>query len=138
MKKLSIYNVHELAKSRDGSCRAKSYTNGHTPMKWRCAIGHTWKASYFNVKRGGWCPVCSRKAKPTIASIRALARSRGGKCLSPNYVNAFTPLVWSCHLNHTWTARANGVKSGTWCPECARNSRTRPKSTSDKCIAGTL
>jgi len=53
-----------------------------------------------------------------------LAQSRGGSCLSlitssaqPSRQN----LVWMCAQGHTWKARFDSVRRGTWCPQCNRN-----------------
>jgi hypothetical protein len=52
--------------------------------------------------------------------MRALAKSRGGKCLSKEYTNAETDLKWQCGYGHIWLAPAQRVKYyETWCPVCA-------------------
>ncbi|RHZ69871.1 hypothetical protein Glove_277g21 [Diversispora epigaea] len=42
--------------------------------------------------------------------------SRGGQCLSNNYINCNTPLRWKCAKGHEWTANFHSIKNGkTWC-----------------------
>ncbi len=66
--------------------------------------------------------------KLTIEEMRSIAEERGGKCLSDTYVNAHTSLLWECTKGHQWEARPNNIKSGTWCPYCARMARKGEKS----------
>ena len=80
------------------------------------------------VKSGTWCPTCGGTLRGTIEQMQAIAKKRGGKCLSKEYVNAHTKLRWRCAKKHTWEADPDKVKgsrqrSGTWCPTCARSSR---------------
>ena len=57
--------------------------------------------------------------KLTIKEMQELAKSRGGKCLSTEYINALTKLKWQCEEGHTWEAKPHDIKSGHWCPYCA-------------------
>ena len=51
--------------------------------------------------------------------MKALAGSRGGKCVSALYVNCGVPLLWKCANGHRWSAVPSSIRKGTWCPECA-------------------
>jgi len=52
--------------------------------------------------------------------MQALARKRGGRCLSATYVNSYSNLRWRCAKGHEWEARPSSIKSiGTWCPKCS-------------------
>ncbi|MFX1297544.1 MAG: hypothetical protein ACFFD2_22165, partial [Promethearchaeota archaeon] len=61
--------------------------------------------------------------KGTIEEMQELAKSRGGECLSMEYVNNQTKLKWRCGTcNHEWEAVPHSIKDqDTWCPECAGN-----------------
>ena len=61
--------------------------------------------------------------KLPIEEMRCLAGNRGGKCLSSEYVNARTKLIWECNIGHTWRAIPANIKKGHWCPICARNKK---------------
>jgi hypothetical protein len=51
--------------------------------------------------------------------MREVAAEKGGKCLSEEYVNNKTPLLWECGEGHRWEVRPyNVVRVGTWCPSC--------------------
>ena len=54
-----------------------------------------------------------------IATMMALARERGGRCISTLYVNATVPLLWECVSGHQWSAVPASIRKGTWCPDCA-------------------
>jgi hypothetical protein len=110
---------------------AERYVNRNTKLRWRCAEGHEWEASPNNLmnKRDMWCPFCSGRrlwapglteAQARLAECIALAGARDGRCLSGAYVNGATPLRWRCADGHEWEARPGNIKSGRWCPTCAR------------------
>jgi len=123
-KKLSIYDMHELAKSKGGGCLSKEYVNSATKLQWQCQKGHKWMAKHNTIINGGWCPACAGKKQLTIEQMQEIAVSRGGKCLSAKYVNNSTRLIWQCKDGHTWKAApANVIHSGSWCPICAPNAK---------------
>ena len=57
--------------------------------------------------------------KLTIQAMTWLASERGGRCISPLYVNSNSPLLWECASGHRWSAASESIKKGSWCPECA-------------------
>jgi len=57
--------------------------------------------------------------KLDIATMTALARKRGGRCISTLYVNSTVPLLWECASGHQWSAVPASIRKGTWCPDCA-------------------
>ena len=54
-----------------------------------------------------------------LESINSIAESKGGKCLSNNYVNNTTKLCFECAEGHKWKTSPAAIKAGRWCPECA-------------------
>jgi len=57
--------------------------------------------------------------KLTLHDAQKIASERGGVCLSEEYINNVTLMLWKCKCNHIWKARFANVKnSNTWCPEC--------------------
>lgn len=87
------------------------------------SLNTLWAASLCQLKtKNTWCPYCAGKARLTIEHMHELAHSRGGKCLSDNYVNSKTKLIWQCALGHIWKAIPLSIKNhGTWCNECNGN-----------------
>ena len=60
-KKLTIEDMHNLAKERGGRCISEIYVNNRTKLLWECAEGHQWWAIPNNVKDSGqWCPKCAK------------------------------------------------------------------------------
>jgi len=123
-KKLTIEQMQAIAKNRGGKCLSNKYVNAHTDLLWECSKGHRWKATSNNVKNGkSWCPKCKYVTNLTIEEMRAIAKSRGGKCLSKKYVNGNTKLKWECKEKHQWMAAPASIKFGRWCPQCSGNVR---------------
>ena len=69
--------------------------------------------------QGQRCPECGGTKKKTLKWAQELAASRGGKCLSTEYINNRTHMEWECAKGHRWLTKANGITSGNWCPYCA-------------------
>ncbi len=124
--KLTIKEMQEIAKSREGKCLSKKYISAKTKLRWRCKEGHIWESEPTNIKSGRWCPVCGRNKRIksrslTIEEMQKIAKDSGGKCLSKKYINAHKKLKWRCKEGHEWEATPNNIKYiGTWCPYCAR------------------
>jgi len=122
----TIGEMQEIARARDGQCLSRVYTNNLTALKWRCAMGHCWKATPNRVIQGAWCRQCANdKKRYTLERMQALAASRGGRCLSERYINTKTHLMWECARGHAWKAIPHSVLNGSWCPQCAVLDRTR-------------
>ena len=58
--------------------------------------------------------------KLRIEEMHNFVSERGGKCLSPEYINNKTKLKWECAEGHTWEAIPYSVKRGSWCRLCSR------------------
>jgi len=83
------------------------------------------------------------RKKLTIDEMKALAESKGGQCLSNQYVNNTTPLTWQCSKGHKWDARPVEIKNlNTWCPHCSgrrktiQDMRKFAESKGGKCLSG--
>ena len=62
-KRLTIEDMHQLAKNRRGKCLSNKYINSRAHLIWECSNGHQWKARPDNIKRGHWCPRCRKRNK---------------------------------------------------------------------------
>ena len=114
----TIEDMQAVAAERGGKCVSKRYVNSRAKLRWQCAVGHTWEATGASVKYGRWCPKCMGMGW-TIKDMQALAKKRGGKCLSKKYVSSRTKLRWQCAQGHAWPATSASVRTGRWCPKCA-------------------
>lgn len=119
----SLSDLIKIASKRGGLCLSKKYFGSHHKLKWRCRYGHTWKAAPTSVRRGSWCPVCAGKIPLTLKQMKEIASKQGGYCLSKQYQNNRTPLLWQCRVGHRWHAQPASIKGGYWCPYCAGNKR---------------
>jgi hypothetical protein len=115
-----IENIQAIAKERKGKCLSREYKNNHTPLEWECEFGHVWKACFHSILNNkSWCPKCAGKMPHTIQEIKQFAQIQGGKCISEEYKNAHSPLLWECGGGHRWEASADSViNRETWCPKC--------------------
>nr|MDO8113541.1 GNAT family N-acetyltransferase [Candidatus Sigynarchaeota archaeon] len=126
--KFTLDDMRELARQRKGECLSDAYVNSRAPLQWSCQRGHAWLAIPNNIIHGTWCPVCCGRHRKnpakgrkrySILDMQALARARGGDCLSREYIGQATKLEWVCDKGHAWHAMPLTVMRGTWCPTCA-------------------
>jgi hypothetical protein len=113
----------EIARLKGGILLDEHFDGAASKMRWKCRMGHEWSTVGYKVAQGTWCPVCAGVVKPTIEDMRKLAAQRNGSCLSRAYINAHTKIEWRCSDGHEWLASPSVIKSGSWCPECARTRR---------------
>jgi len=124
LKRLTIEEMHEIARNKGGKCLSHNYLNCHTKLQWQCKEGHIWETEPNAIKnRNTWCLLCANKKiaegrKATIEQMQELAKKYNGWCLSTEYVGKDIHLDWKCSEGHTWSASPNNVKRGTWCPIC--------------------
>ncbi len=127
----NIEEMRAIAERRGGECISEEYLGIHTQLLWKCGdCQHIWPAMPSDVKgtkrkKGSWCPLCSHNRKRTIEEMQAIAKLRGGRCLSTEYVANNQKLIWECIDKHRWEAIPNSIMNGTWCPICANFSRVK-------------
>jgi hypothetical protein len=119
--RLTIMDMQITAKKRSGKCISTEYVDTETKLLWECSKGHQWWAKPGNIRSGKWCPECAGNIRSSIERYQAIAKERGGFCLSKEYVNAHTKLLWQCKFGHQWEATPNTIQQGSWCLECYRN-----------------
>lgn len=116
------YNIEyfqTLAINKNGKCLSSVYKTLNSKLEWQCSKGHTWESIPNSILRGTWCKVCAGKAKKTIQDMEELATTRGGNCLSKNYLNSKSKLIWKCANSHIWEAKYDNIRQGKWCPDCS-------------------
>lgn len=116
----TIEKMALLAHSRNGECLSGNYVNSHIKLKWRCSEGHEWEATPNSIQSGHWCPYCAGRARLTLEEMREIAMSRGGQCLSKEYVNSKSNLLWKCSDGHEWASKPGVIRNGSWCPVCSQ------------------
>jgi hypothetical protein len=117
--KEALDEMRQIAKERKGKCLSTEYLNNNSHLSWKCHKGHEWQATPASVKHAlSWCPKCSGRARLDIEEIKALAKKKGGECLSEEYINNKLPLLWRCKKGHEWITTVDSVRGGSWCHEC--------------------
>lgn len=124
-KKLTLDDIHALARLQGGECLATQYKQIGEPLLFRCAKGHEWKARPLDIKhKHSWCPYCAGLARLSLEAAQTMAKAHGGECLSREYVNSKSPLLWRCEKGHEWKNSLSGVRNQKqWCPYCAGKAR---------------
>ena len=112
----ALVHARAKAKERGGRLLSRELVTAAAKLQWRCAQGHEWQASWTYVRLGTWCPRCSGRARLTLEDAQALARSRGGECLSTRYTNSHTKMRWRSADGHIWSASLMSVRRGRWGP----------------------
>ena len=54
----------------------------------------------------------------TLVEMQALANSRGGECVSTEYIDIKSKLNWKCGVGHEFEATPRLIIAGHWCNEC--------------------
>ena len=123
----TIERVRDVVVRKGGVLLDTKYRYSNTLLRVRCSAGHEWKARAGSLVNGTWCRECwieslrgQSPARLTIRDMQQTAAARGGACLSEFYVNHYTRLRWRCHDGHEWDAPPSRIRSGHWCPRCAR------------------
>jgi hypothetical protein len=119
VKKVFIEDCQKLAELKGGKCLSTQYVHSHFKYTWQCFEGHIWDAGYTNIQQGQWCPECKGNKKKSIEVCYKIAESKGGKCLSTEYINSKNKIKWQCQKGHIWDAKYFSIQQGSWCPECA-------------------
>lgn len=118
-RKHTIEEMRKLAASRGGNCLSTVYVNNLSHLRWQCAQGHQFSLTLSHVLRGQWCARCSRTPPKDNADMKALAALRGGKFISPRYINSRTEYIWECAEGHRWSSVPGSIQQGGWCPQCS-------------------
>lgn len=130
--------AQDYAETKGGVCLSTAYLNNSTKMVWRCSEGHEWEANCSNVITcGNWCPKCAKerlreqfKNKNALQQARDYAISKGGHCLSTDYLNTKTNMKWKCdeESHEEWQATFDSVvRRGSWCRECGKKNISEKK-----------
>lgn len=119
-----IYDINyfkNLAISKKGLCLSTDYINCITKLEFQCEYGHIWKTKpYYLVYNNSWCPKCNKFCKDNIELFHEIAKKRDGFCLSTDYINCRTKLIFKCGNGHIWEAKPHDIKySNSWCPVCS-------------------
>lgn len=118
---LKIKELIKIAEQRGGKYLSDKYIGYETKLEFMCKNNHKWFSTPHSIKSGKWCIKCAGLEKLNIQIAQELATSKDGICLSSEYTNSNSNLLWQCHLGHQWEAPLSRIKNlKTWCPCCRR------------------
>jgi hypothetical protein len=124
---LHLEEISKIASQRGGKCLSQNYVDNSFKLDFQCGDCHyIWKSSPNSIKNGTWCPQCANKCV-SLFHAQQLATHKGGRCVSAEYINSTTKMMWECQFKHTWQASYNQIQSGNWCPVCFKDNRNKSK-----------
>lgn len=123
----TLDELRAFAAARKGELLSKQPgKNAHAKLRWRCHLGHEFSASENAVQQGGWCPRCLGTPSSDLQRMQAIARRRGGECLSKRY-SPYSKLRMRCRAGHEWAALPSNLTAGQWCAACSYAERAGRK-----------
>jgi hypothetical protein len=124
-KEVNLKTLQEISIAKGGRCLAHTYKKAHEKLEFECKLGHKWMASATSIKSGTWCQKChninigSEENGITLDFLNSIAKRKGGKMISNNYINSGLPIEWECANGHRWFAKYDHIKKDSWCPICS-------------------
>ncbi|AZN36099.1 transposase [Iodobacter ciconiae] len=124
-----LKKLQDVAAARGWQSLATEYKDCKTPVSWRCDQGHEVKAPLESIKNGMGCMQCHKNRRwYTLEKMQAMAKLRGGLCLSDKYTT-YEPMLWQCKRGHVWKSIPSNITRGSWCRVCGNIDKiTRPNS----------
>ncbi|MFN5825403.1 MAG: hypothetical protein RSE16_01025 [Sphingobium sp.] len=119
----------EICDIRGGELLSGRFRIGNK-IQVRCAVGHTWSPTIYNVLKESWCgdPDCvsrsisEAKVGPILdrqrERVRKAIAARGGEWLDGDYINNRVPIKVRCEHGHEFEVVPSSLLRGTWCARC--------------------
>jgi hypothetical protein len=126
--KATLEDLRAIAKRHGGELLSTEAKGAHDKYDWRCKLGHVFSATRASVDlHGTWCPTCNKASHGSLARMRQIAKKRGGRCVSTEYVSSTDKLDFVCAERHAFSMSPAAVINH-WCPTCGLGvGRKRPK-----------
>lgn len=129
MKKLTVDAYHEVAAKRGFKWIGQDNPLTNVNTKWECSQGHTWEATYTDIRMGNGCPVCSQRIKKTASDYVELARQRGFFWVDTLPQHSHLKTRWQCQHGHVWEATYTNISNRkSNCPHCKEYVNGQPVS----------
>ncbi|CAB4377457.1 unnamed protein product [Rhizophagus irregularis] len=125
---LTLEDAIEVGKKQGLQCLSNTYINNRVPLQWRCTEGHEFSRNLTDMKRkkSSYCPHCNKRAMHNIEIAKKIAQDQDGYCLSSEYINNKSNLLWCCSKGHEWYACLNSIKNrNSWCQLCSKYKREK-------------
>ena len=122
-RKFTLLDCQKLAIEKGGKCLSEKYNGCAEKMIWICKDSHIWTNCFDNIKnKKNWCPECCGTKKLNIEECQLFAKNKGGECLSEEYKNCLTKMIWKCSKGHIWDCIFTHIKNNkSWCPHCSKS-----------------
>lgn len=120
---IKIRKLKLFAEQKNGKCLSDEYIDCNTKYLWECDKGHNWYASIYTVIDDNiWCTECIQPKRKTLSLeiMKGYAKSKKGTCLSEEYINNQSHLIWKCEIGHVWNASYVQIQKH-WCLKCHPN-----------------
>ncbi len=122
----TIEDLQKHAIKKGGKCLSVTYTNSKVNYIWEDTKGRQWEASWNNVKyKDRWSPheQQDNSIKHTIEELQGIAESKGGKCLSTEYMGLNKKYLFEDKDGNQWETTAKVIFGGGWSPKEAHQKR---------------
>lgn len=98
------------------------YISVNHKHNFRCKIcNYKWSVQYGVILyRNHGCARCAGQAV-NIKDMHKLAADNNGECLSEEYINDKTELLWKCKYGHIFKSMPRTIKNGSWCSKCSQS-----------------
>ena len=111
--RITLESMYYYAKEQNAECLSEEYIPGKN-LKWKCKNGHIFEKRYESCKVA-FCVQCIEdKKKPgklkIFNELKEFAKSKGGDCISQEYVNCRTIMKWICNNGHVFEGKCDQVK----------------------------
>ncbi|AYV75560.1 MAG: hypothetical protein Terrestrivirus2_68 [Terrestrivirus sp.] len=118
-KEVNIDRVNDIVNKKGGKCLSTVCNSVKDILEFECKNGHNWKTITGSILyNDSWCGKC---LLTTLDDCKKIAKEKEGECLSTEYKSETnSKLEWKCKFSHVWTSKFNSIKSGHWCPTCAK------------------
>ena len=100
----NLIQMQIMAKNKfNGACLSTEYISSDDKLKWQCEFKHVWLAAPNTIQQNHGCPKCYRervidkwnkKSSSSLEKYQKIASEKGGECLSKEYVNNHTTLLF--------------------------------------------
>lgn len=121
-KKHQLIDLKRYAETKGGKCLSQEYKGANEKYLWEDHLGNQWYAKWGMVNGRTWSPYLTKEKqrlcniKYNIDDLKTFAESKGGQCLSYQYVNDKTKYQWLDSKNREFWMTWDNVKAGQWSP----------------------
>jgi hypothetical protein len=107
--------IIKIIEDKGGKCLTENSVNCKIMFNVMCEKHHLFSTNSNRIQQGQWCPECVGRCQ-TIETLKNLAKTKGGECLSNKYKGVAAKYEWKCYsCEKIWLATAYSIKSGSWC-----------------------